>query len=149
MIKSIQNYTLTFKSNIQPIEKSLYIHNKLISNGFYDMSKTNNNNSRFEYLYSEIDEFKQAVEKGDKKEMEEEIGDVIFDAVLLADYYNIDPTKALSKTNKKIDTRINLAQEFAQIPLTQYPFETRMKFWEMAKSEIKKQELKERFDETI
>lgn len=142
MIQPIQNNIISFKSDShsQPIQKSVDLHHRLIINGFRDYSK--NNKSRFEYLYSEIDEFKHAVKEGNRKEMEEEIGDVIFDAILLADYYGIDPEKALNKTNKKIDTRLNLAQTFAQAPLYEYPFDMRIEFWEMAKKEIRKREAK-------
>ena len=142
MIQPIQYKVISFKSNshLQPIEKSVDLHHKLILNGYRD--KTEGNKSRIDYLYSEIDEFKQAVLEGNEKDMEEEIGDVIFDAILLADYYGIDPTKALNKTNNKIATRLNLARIFAQAPLTDYPFNKRMEFWEMAKKEIKRREHK-------
>ena len=140
MIQPVQYNVISFKSNShsQPIEKALDVHHKLIINGFRDYSEENK--SRFEYLYSEIDEFKQAVKEGNRKDMEEEIGDVIFDAILLADYYGIDPEKALNGTNKKLDTRIRLAKLYAQVPLIEYPFEMRMEFWEKAKKEIRKRE---------
>ena len=142
MIQPVQYNVISFKSNShsQPIEKALDVHQKLIVNGFYDYSKTHK--TRLDYLYSEIDEFKEAVKEGNRKDMEEEIGDVIFDAILLADYYGIDPEKALSKTNKKLDTRIHLAKLYAQVPLIEYPFEIRMEFWEKAKKEIRKREAK-------
>ena len=142
MIQPIQYNVISFKSNshLQPIEKSVDLHHKLILNGYRDQTETNK--SRIDYLYSEIDEFRQAVSEGNRKDMEEEIGDVIFDAILLADYYGIDPVKALNQTNKKIATRLNLARIFAQAPLTEYPFDKRMEFWEMAKKEIKRREKK-------
>ena len=143
MIQPIQYNVISFKSNrshSQPIKKALDVHHKLIINGFRD--QTEENKSRFEYLYSEIDEFKQAVKEGNRKDMEEEIGDVIFDAILLADYYGIDPVKALNGTNKKLDNRLHLAQIYAQMPLIEYPFEMRMEFWEKAKKEIRKREAK-------
>lgn len=140
MIQPVQYNVISFKSDShsQPFVKALDVHQKLIVNGFYDYSKTNK--TRLDYLYSEIDEFKQAIEEGNRKNMEEEIGDVIFDAILLADYYGIDPEKALNKTNKKLDTRIRLAKLYAQVPLIEYPFEMRMEFWEKAKKEIRRRE---------
>ena len=142
MIQPIQYNVISFKSNshLQPIEKSVDLHHKLILNGYRDNTETNK--SRIDYLYSEIDEFKQAVTEGNRKNMEEEIGDVIFGAILLADDYGINPVDALNKTNKKISTRLNLARIFAQGPLTDYPFDKRMEFWEMAKKEIKRREKK-------
>ena len=142
MIQPIQYNVISFKSNTytQPIQKSVDLHHKLIISGYRDHTK--DNKSRIDYLYSEIDEFKQAVKEGNRKEMEEEVGDVIFDAILLADYYGIDPEKALNKTNKKIATRLDLAQNYAQIPLSEYPFEMRMEFWEKAKKEIRRREAK-------
>ena len=100
MIQPIQYNVISFKSNshLQPIEKSVDLHHKLILNGYRDNTETNK--SRIDYLYSEIDEFKQAVTEGNRKDMEEEIGDVIFGAILLADDYGINPVDALNKTNK-------------------------------------------------
>lgn len=72
--------------------------------------------------------------------MEEELGDVLFDMVMLANHYDIDLVKALKSSSKKIRTRIEKAREIAQAPLTYYPFNQRLIFWDMAKKELKNKE---------
>ena len=138
MIKPVQNNIITFKSKSQPINESLNIHRKFIDNGFYEKP---NASSRFKYLYSEIEEFKNAVKNNDRQNMEEEIGDVIFDAILLADYYKINPTKALEQTNEKLSSRLSLAQKYAKKPLIEYTFNERMQFWEQAKKTLRQENL--------
>ena len=67
MIKPVQNNLITFKSVSQPINESLNLHKKFIDNGFYEKPS---GVSRFNYLYSEIDEFKDAVLKNDRENKE-------------------------------------------------------------------------------
>ena len=138
MINPISYNVVSFnakkQNNQEPIKESVRIHRRLTDNGFYDSP---NNSSRFKYLYSEIDEFKQAVKNNDRENMKEEIGDVIFDAVLLADYYDIDPTEALKQANKKMDSRLTLVDMYAEKPLLEYTFDERMQFWEKAKKTLR------------
>ncbi|RFC66232.1 nucleoside triphosphate pyrophosphohydrolase [Fulvimarina endophytica] len=49
----------------------------------------------YEKLEEEILEFRQAVTHGDETKREEELGDLIFTAVNLARFYDVDPEKAL------------------------------------------------------
>ncbi len=55
----------------------------------------------------EISEFEDEVSKDDKKEMEKELGDVLFSLVNVARLYGIDPDNALEKTNQKFINRFN------------------------------------------
>ncbi len=59
----------------------------------------------FEKLAEEIAELKQAVEKNDVENIEEEIGDLIFVLVNLARKLNVEPETALKKTNRKFRRR--------------------------------------------
>ena len=132
--------TFTSKKNKphEPIKESVNLHKRLINDGFYEHSP--NPSVRFDYLYSEIDEFRQAALANDKEGMKEEIGDVIFDAILLADAYNIDPTEALKQTNRKIDSRLVLVNQYAEKPILEYTFDERMQFWEKAKRSLRGQD---------
>jgi len=138
MINPINYNVISFSSRKSPIEKSVDIHRELTEKGFYDTKA--NKKTRFDYLYSEIEEFRQAVKNNDRENMEEEIGDVIFDAILLADYYKINPRKALEKTVNKMDSRLVLVKKYAEKPLLEYTFEERMEFWEKAKKELRLKE---------
>ena len=139
MINPINYNVITFKSKNQtthePIKESVNLHKRLINDGFYEHKP--NPAVRLDYLYSEIDEFRYAALANDREGMKEEIGDVIFDAILLADAYNIDPTEALKQTNKKIDSRLVLVNKYAEKPLLEYTFEERMEFWEKAKQALR------------
>ncbi|MDQ3220160.1 MAG: nucleoside triphosphate pyrophosphohydrolase, partial [Acidobacteriota bacterium] len=59
----------------------------------------------------EIAELKQAVEKNDVENIEEEIGDLIFVLVNLARKLNVEPEMALKKTNRKFRQRFNFIEK--------------------------------------
>jgi len=62
-------------------------------------------------LDEEIEELKQAHEKGDTGNIEEEIGDVLFSVVNLARYLDIPAEDMLRKANKKFTNRFNKIEE--------------------------------------
>ncbi|MCH2037965.1 MAG: nucleoside triphosphate pyrophosphohydrolase [Rickettsiales bacterium] len=93
-------------------------------------------NDLFAKLYEEVDEFKQATNKQDSANMEEELGDMLFTIAHIANRYNIDPEKALRRTNKKFCTRFNyIESELEKENLT--PVKASLKkmdhLWEQAK----------------
>lgn len=92
-----------------------------------------NENSLYDCLYSEIDEFKQAEKENNKEHMEEEFGDILFAAVNLARWNKIDAEQALLKANKKFEKRFRKMEELATKPLTDYSFEEYDKLWKQAK----------------
>ncbi len=61
----------------------------------------------------EIQELYEAVESGDQKEMENEMGDVFFALINYARFINVDPEKALEMTNKKFIRRFQQVEELA------------------------------------
>ena len=62
-------------------------------------------------LDEEIEELKQAHEKGDTGNIEEEIGDVLFSVVNLARYLDIPAEDMLRKANKKFTNRFNKIED--------------------------------------
>ena len=62
-------------------------------------------------LDEDIDELKQAHEKGDTENIEEEIGEVLFSVVNLARYLDIPAEDMLRKANKKFTNRFNKIEE--------------------------------------
>lgn len=123
-------YAVTFKSN-SAISNAVKTSKLLENSGF---KKTENGYYRF--LLSEVDELKAAKANEDFDNMEEEVGDVMFDTIMLADHYGVDPEKALNRTNTKIKTRLKKAQELAEKPLITYPMHTRLEYWDKAKREL-------------
>lgn len=139
MISSIKPYSrvISFGKYQNPVfNEALRISKKLDDNGFEHTEA-----SYYKFLNSEIKELKEASAKNDFQNMKEELGDVLFDIIMLAGYYGIDPVQALKSTNKKIETRINKAQELAIKPLMEYTLPERLVFWDLAKKELKKEHL--------
>lgn len=92
--------------------------------------------SLYDCIFSEFDEFKEAVSEADKIHMEEEFGDILFAVVNLARWYKIDAEQALLKANKKFMKRFRKMEELATKPLTEYSFEEYDRLWKEAKKNI-------------
>lgn len=92
--------------------------------------------SLYDCIFSEFDEFKEAVIETDKVHMEEEFGDILFAVVNLARWYKIDAEQALLKANKKFMKRFRKMEELATKPLTEYSFEEYDRLWKEAKKNI-------------
>lgn len=96
-----------------------------------------NEQSLWDCLYSELDEFKQAVKNQDKENTQEELGDILFATVNLARWNKIDAEQALLKANKKFISRFRKMEELATKPLEEYTFDEYDKLWKQAKNELK------------
>jgi len=64
-----------------------------------------NSEQIFDKLYEEVRELKSAIEHGDKENIDEEVGDLLFVVVNLARHLDVDPETALKKTNRKFRKR--------------------------------------------
>lgn len=93
-------------------------------------------NSLYQCIYSEFEEFKEAKIEGNKEHMEEEFGDILFATVNLARWNKIDAEQALLKANKKFMTRFRKMEELATKPLTEYSFEEFDTLWKQAKKAV-------------
>lgn len=108
------------------------ISKKAVKTGF----EWPNEESLYDCIYSEFEEFKQAEQEGDKSHMEEELGDILFATVNLARWNKIDAEQALLKANKKFEKRFRKMEELAVKPLNEYSFEEFDALWKKAKMEI-------------
>ncbi|MBQ8460154.1 nucleoside triphosphate pyrophosphohydrolase [bacterium] len=90
----------------------------------------------YECIMSEFEEFKEASIEGNKEHMEEEFGDILFATVNLARWNKIDAEQALLKANKKFEKRFRKMEDLAVKPLTEYSFEEYDKLWKQAKKEL-------------
>lgn len=70
-----------------------------------------NTDQVFEKLDEEINELKQGIENGDKQNIGEEIGDLLFVLVNLARKLDIEPETALKKTNRKFRQRFRFIED--------------------------------------
>jgi len=106
------------------------ISKKAVKTGF----EWPNEQSLYECIFSEFQEFKEAESEQDKEHMEEEFGDILFATVNLARWNKIDAEQALLKANKKFMARFRKMEEIAEKPLTEYSFEEYDALWKKAKA---------------
>jgi MazG family protein len=92
-----------------------------------------NEQSLYECISSEFEEFKEAVNEKDTSHMEDEMGDIFFAVVNLARWHKIDAEQALLRANKKFMTRFRKMEELATKPLEDYTFEEFDTLWQSAK----------------
>lgn len=97
-----------------------------------------NEESLYDCIMSEFEEFKHAKKEGDNAHMEEEFGDILFATVNLARWNKIDAEQALLKANKKFELRFRKMEELAVKPLNDYSFEEFDELWRKAKKEVTK-----------
>ncbi|MEJ7849314.1 MAG: nucleoside triphosphate pyrophosphohydrolase [Pyrinomonadaceae bacterium] len=81
--------------------EGLKISKKAAKSGF----DWENTEQIFEKVSEEIDELKDAIAKHDAKNINEEIGDLLFTIVNLARKLDVEPESALKKTNRKFRRR--------------------------------------------
>lgn len=65
----------------------------------------------FDKIAEESSELKTAVEKADRANIEEEIGDLLFAVVNLARHLDVEPETALKKTNRKFRRRFKYVED--------------------------------------
>ena len=65
----------------------------------------------FAKVMEELHEFEEAMLSGDQKEMESELGDLLFAIVNLGRFLAIDPEEALSKTIRRFTTRFSHVED--------------------------------------
>ena len=95
-----------------------------------------NEESLYDCVMSEIEEFKEAEIEKDKNHMEEEMGDILFAIVNLARWNKIDAEQALLKANKKFEKRFRKMEDLATKPLNDYSFKEFNKQWKQAKKSL-------------
>ncbi len=92
--------------------------------------------SLYECINSEFEEFKAAENTQNRENMEEEFGDILFAVVNLARWNKIDAEQALLKANKKFMARFRKMEELAVKPLNEYSFEEYDALWKQAKAAV-------------
>ena len=87
-----------------------------------------------EKFYEEVDELKVEIERGDKKKISDELGDVLFSIVNIARFLEVDATEALEESIKKFDRRFRYVENNCEIEKTS--LENLEKIWKDAKKAI-------------
>lgn len=88
-------------------------------------------------IKSECAEVCEAAEKGDRRHLQEELGDLIQATVSLTIFCEFDPQetllKSIEKFQKRYDILVNLAQKDGHANLKEQPFEVLLDYWIRAK----------------
>ena len=89
-------------------------------------------------VLEEWNEFWEAVERGNREEIEHEFGDLLFALVNLARFLNIDPEEALQKANERFIKRFSHVERRVKESgkrWEEFTLEELDRFWEEAKKE--------------
>jgi len=117
---------------LPPLIKTLKLKNRVAKVGF----DWDNIEGVIEKLDEEIIELKTAIKNNDSKNIEEEIGDVFFVLVNLADKLGINSELALTNANKKFESRFRYVEQKmkdAGFELQKENIEKMNEYWEEAK----------------
>lgn len=94
----------------------------------------------FSKVHEELGELKDAVTSSDKYSIEEEFGDFLFSIINYARFLQIDPEKALERTNRKFSQRFNLMEAIIiqkGKQLTELSLKEMDEIWDQIKKEEK------------
>jgi XTP/dITP diphosphohydrolase len=93
-----------------------------------------NKDQVWEKVQEEIEEYRQAIEKGlSFEEREEEFGDILFSLINYARFEGIDPETALEKINKKFKSRFEYIEANADRSLEEMSLSEMDALWNEAK----------------
>ncbi len=84
----------------------------------------------------EVAEFRTALEKRDREEIEAEMGDILFAAANIARFVKVNPEIALVKANARFEKRFHYMESRLEdngLNIENTPFELMEKLWEESK----------------
>lgn len=82
----------------------------------------------------ELLEVEAELDSGDRRALEEELGDLLFATVNIARYMKIDPEQALRLANQKFERRFNFIEANVSQPLKETPIDEMNRLWDLAKT---------------
>lgn len=94
-----------------------------------------------EKVHEELKELEEAVTKGSHEELEEELGDLLFAAVNLSRFLQVDPEFALQKATTKFTERFHLVESYAKeqnLELKALNLDDLNILWDRAKDHLRK-----------
>lgn len=118
--------------SMPPLEQSYEIQKKVEKKGF-DWESIEH---IFDKIVEETREVKEEITSNNMDNLELEIGDLLFSVVNLSRFLNIDPSRALSRTNAKFKKRFNYVEERMKekdLELCKANFKTMDSLWDEAK----------------
>jgi tetrapyrrole methylase family protein/MazG family protein len=88
----------------------------------------------FEKLHEEEAELLAAIESGDRVEIESELGDLLFTAVNIARWCQVEPEQALGRMLSRFSSRFAAMETAGSVPLSELSPEAWNILWEKAKA---------------
>ncbi len=122
-------------SSLPAIIKANRIQEKVRATGF-DWEKPE---QVWDKVLEEIKELKEEAMKGDRDNIESELGDVFFSLINACRLYGIDPEAALEKTNRKFIRRFNYLEKESQVngkSLNDMTLDEMNELWEESKKKV-------------
>ncbi|HOU95604.1 MAG TPA: nucleoside triphosphate pyrophosphohydrolase [Bacteroidales bacterium] len=122
-------------SSLPAIIKANRIQEKVRATGF-DWEKSE---QVWDKVLEEIKELKEEAMKGDRDNIESELGDVFFSLINACRLYGIDPEAALEKTNRKFISRFNYLEKESQEngkSLNDMTLDEMNELWEESKKKV-------------
>ena len=101
--KSMINTLDQIENNMPTIIRSIKIQKKAASFNFDWINK----DQVLKKVDEELDELKEALKEKNKKNIEDELGDLFFTLISLSRHLNLDPDQTLRKANQKFINRFN------------------------------------------
>lgn len=122
-------------TSLPPLERSYKVQKKAAKKGF-DWPDISGPMSK---ISEELQEIEDARKTGDKDELENEVGDLIFSVVNYSRHLGINPTLALNRSNAKFEKRFRHVEEKMSedgIEMNPKVLETMDAYWEKAKNQL-------------
>ncbi|MBP6456034.1 MAG: nucleoside triphosphate pyrophosphohydrolase [Chitinophagaceae bacterium] len=113
--------------------KAYRIQDKVKQVGF----EFENKEQVFDKIKEEIEELELEIKNNNQEKMENELGDVLFSIINYARFLNIDPEKALEKTNQKFTVRFQKMEqeiELSKKNITEYSLKEMDQIWNNIKN---------------
>ncbi|MBR2327666.1 MAG: nucleoside triphosphate pyrophosphohydrolase [Clostridia bacterium] len=136
--KSLESGSSVMKS-VSPALPALMRASKVQKKAANEHFDFNNTAETIEKLTEELSELKEAIESGNKDNIEEEFGDLLFSAVNLSRFIKVNAEEALTHSTNKFVTRFERCEHLALNDgkiFSQLSFDEQNEYWDKAKKQL-------------
>tara|TARA_Y100001933_G_C18969099_1_gene551694 strand:+ start:115 stop:951 length:837 start_codon:yes stop_codon:yes gene_type:complete len=119
---------------LNPIQETEQINHQLKKYGF----RWNYNEEILNQVIEEIKELKESINGGNKKEIEEKFGGILFNLISLSSFLKINTYTSLRYTNAKFKTRFSSLEKLLNDRITSQSDEAFRKLWNITKATFTK-----------
>jgi XTP/dITP diphosphohydrolase len=118
--------------SLPPLMAAMKISEKAAAVGF----EWENIDGVWAKFHEELEEFRQALAEETPEAQQAELGDLLFAAIQLARWYDLDPSAGLQGTNQRFIQRLQKMEAVVDRPLSDYSLEELEALWQQAKAQI-------------